>query len=192
MGKRAIVFVIAALAQFSAAEAQTSAKSRDRANAGSERSADLTTATYGDWQLRCRNVPGNEEAKRKPIRLCEVIQSVILRGGSGPFAQLAFGKPAPGQPLMFTTVLPVNITFPSTVRIAVDEKDQQPAELAWTRCLPGGCFASIQANEQFLKKWRAQEAAGRFTFTSGAGQDVTLPFSFRGLDRALEALAKEG
>lgn len=120
------------------------------------------------------------------------MQSVIIQGQSAPFAQLAFGKPTASDPMLFTLVLPTNVAFPSTVRIAVDEKDSQPVELAWTRCLPGGCFASVATKDDFLKRWRAQEEAGRLMFKNGSGQDITLPFSFRGLARALDALAKEG
>ncbi len=117
---------------------------------------------------------------------------MIIQGQSAPFAQLAFGKTGPNEPLQFSTVLPTNVSFPSTVRIAVDDKDKQPVELAWTRCIPGGCFASIATKDDFLKRWRAQEEAGRFTFKNGGGQDLTIPFSFRGLARALDALAREG
>lgn len=156
-----------------------------------ETGADLMTATYGDWQLRCRNaIPGSANQPAIP-RTCEVTQSVIIQGQSQPFAQLAFGKPSPNDALFFTTVLPINISFPSTVRITMDEKDAQPVELAWTRCIPGGCFASVSVKDDALKRWRAKDDAGRFTFKNSAGQDVTLPFSFRGLSRALDALAKE-
>lgn len=161
------------------------------AGAAADTGADLMTATYGDWQLRCRNaVPATAGQPAIP-RTCEVTQSVVFQGQSAPFAQLAFGKPSPNEPLFFTAVLPINISFPSAVRIATDEKDAQPVDLAWTRCMPGGCFASLALKEDVLKRWRAKEDAGRFTFKNSASQDVTLPFSFRGLSRALDALAKE-
>jgi invasion protein IalB len=76
------------------------------------------------------------------------------------------------------------------VRIAIDEKDAQPVEIAWTRCLPAGCFASLALKDDLLKRWHAQNESGRLTFKNGAGQDMTLPFSFRGLARALDALGK--
>lgn len=175
------------LAQAGIASAQTS----KAAPAAPDLGADVTTATFGDWQLRCRKlpVPAGQPAA-KPV--CEVVQSVIIQGQSAPFAQLAFGKTAPTEPLMFTAVVPTNITLPSTLKIAVDEADKQPVDLAWTRCMPGGCFASVATKDDLLKKWRAQNDSGRFLFKNSAGQDLTVPFSFRGLSRALDALAKEG
>jgi invasion protein IalB len=161
------------------------APSQDKPAAG-DQEADLTTATFGDWQLRCQKAGAGQPTQRS----CEVIQSLIIQGQTAPFAQLGFARLAPNDPLFFTAVVPTNVTFPSTVRIAIDEKDTQPVEIAWTRCLPAGCFASLALKDDLLKRWHAQNESGRITFKNGAGQDMTLSFSFRGLARALDALGK--
>jgi invasion protein IalB len=151
--------------------------------------AEVTTASFGDWQLSCRLTP---VATGQPSRrMCEVLQSVILQGQTAPFAQLGFGKMTPAEPLFFTAVVPPNVTFPSSVKLAIDENDKQPVEVAWTRCLPGGCFASLAVNDDVMKRWRAQNEGGRLMFKNGAGQDLVVPISFKGLARALDALAKE-
>lgn len=168
------------------------AKGAAAAAAAQDGSAEMTTATFGDWQLRCRNPAAATGGQPAAQRSCEVVQSVVIQGQSAPFAQLAFGKAPPADALFFTAVLPTNIALPSAVRFLIDDADKQPVELAWTRCLPGGCFASIATKDDFLKRWRAQNEGGRFIFKSAAGQDVTVPFSFRGLSRALDALAKQG
>jgi invasion protein IalB len=151
--------------------------------------AEVTTASFGDWQLSCRLTPVADGQPSR--RLCEVLQSVILKGQTAPFAQLGFGKMTPADPLFFTAVVPPNVTFPSSVKLAIDENDKQPVEVAWTRCLPGGCFASIAVNDDVMKRWRAQNEGGRLMFKNGAGQDLVVPISFKGLARALDALAKE-
>lgn len=184
-----LLATVGLFAQAGIASAQTAAPKA--APAATDPSADVTTATFGDWQLRCRKPPSAAgQPAAKPV--CEVVQSVVIQGQSAPFAQLAFGKTAATEPLMFTAVVPTNITLPSTLRIALDENDKQPVELAWTRCMPGGCFASVATKDDIMKKWRAQNETGRFLFKNSAGQDLTVPFSFRGLSRALDALAKEG
>jgi invasion protein IalB len=127
-------------------------------------SADMTTATYGDWLLRCRQTPG-----QKPPRNCEVVQSLVAQGQTAPVAQLAFGRLAEKGPLYFTAVVPINVSFPSAVRIAFDEKDPTPVVLAWTRCLPGGCFASVELTDDVLARWRARNEAG-VGFRNGDGQ----------------------
>ena len=151
--------------------------------------AEMTTASFGDWQLSCRLTPvaGGQPGQR----FCEGLQSVILQGQTAPFARLGFGKMTPAEPLFFTAVVPTNVTFPSIVKIAIDENDKQPVEVAWTRCLPSGCFASIAVNDDVIKRWRTQNQGGRLMFKNGAGQDLVVPISFKGLARALDALAKE-
>jgi invasion protein IalB len=151
--------------------------------------ADVTTASFGDWQMICRMT--NAGGAQPPRRICEVLQSVVLKGQTAPFAQLGFGRLEPGAPLTFTAVVPVNISFPSSVRVAVDGADKQPLEAAWTRCLPSGCFASVTANNDILKRWQAQDRSGWLMFKSGTSQDLRVPVSFKGLARALDALAKE-
>ena len=148
---------------------------------------DTTTATFGDWTLRCRLTSTAQASSRS----CELVQSVVLQGQTAPIAQLAFGRLAADKPLFLTAVLPNNITFPSAVRITIDEKDTKPVDLAWTRCLPAGCFASYEMTDAVLARWRGQNEAGRLVFKNGAGQDTVLPISFRGLARALDALGKD-
>jgi invasion protein IalB len=148
--------------------------------------ADMTTATFGDWMLRCR--PNDLPATGKS---CEVVQSVVVQGQTSPFAQLAFGRIAPGDPLMFTAVVPPNVTFPSLLKVAMDEKDTQPVEVSWARCLPGGCFANFAVPSDVLTRWRTKDEGGRIVFKNGAGQDMAVAISFRGLGRALDALARE-
>ena len=111
----------------------------------------------------------------------------VLQGQTAPLAQLALGRPAPTAPLYFTAVVPINVTFPSTVRIAIDEHDAQPTALEWTRCLPSGCFASVALTDDALARWRARTKGGRLIFRNGAGQDTVVPMSFNGFGRAVEA-----
>lgn len=144
-----------------------------------------TTATFGDWVLRCQKTAAPAR------RICEVLQSVMIKAQSAPFAQIVFGKPTPTDALHLTVAVPINISLPSSVRVAADEKDQQPIELSWTRCVPGGCVADAAPREDLLKRWRALSEPGRVTFKNAVGQDVIMPISFRGLAQALDALAKE-
>lgn len=145
-----------------------------------------TTATYGDWTLRCETAAGE-----KPRHLCEVIQTMQVQGQQAPVAQVAFGRPEGTTELHLIAVLPVNVVFPSTVRIGVDEKDPRPMELQWRRCMPGGCFADVAANEEAIGRWRTATAPGRLQFRDATGRDVALPVSFRGLAQALDGLGKQ-
>jgi invasion protein IalB len=145
-----------------------------------------TTATYGDWVLRCqRQGEGNQATKA-----CEVVQSLQLQGQTAPIVQIAIGRPAPKDPLKIALVIAPNVSFPSSPLLAVDEKDPQPASLTWRRCLPGGCMADAVIKDDILKRWRAQNERGRLQVKDAADRDMVLPFSFRGLAEALDALNK--
>src|SRR6202795_2869583 len=146
-----------------------------------------TTASFGDWVMRCRridNTPGSATS-------CEVAQTLQVQG-QGPIAEIAFGSP-PGKDasagMRVVVVLPNNVTLAGPVLMSIDEKDK-PVELTYRRCLPAGCFADTDAKDEILARWRTQAGRGRLAFKDGANRDITLPFSFRGLAQALDAMAK--
>ena len=122
-----------------------------------------TTASFGDWVLRCQKVEG-----AAVTRLCEVAQSLMVKGQSAPVAQIAMGRSSP-----------------------LGDKPEQAMALAWKRCLPMGCFADVELTDDLMKRLRASAEGPRLGFTDGAGRDLALPFSLSGLPQALDALAKE-
>ena len=148
-----------------------------------------TTASFGDWVVRCRRIdqaPGNATA-------CEVAQTLQAQG-QGPIAEIAFGHP-PGKDatsrerMRVVVVLPNNVTLSGPVLMSVDEKDK-PIELSFRRCLPSGCFADAEPSDDVLVRWRGQDGRGRLAFKDGGNRDIVLPFSFRGLAQALDAMSK--
>ena len=143
-----------------------------------------TTANFGDWTLRCSFV---ENAGQR-VRLCEVIQSLTLQGQTSPFLQIALGRVSPKEPTKLTVVVPNNISFPSVVRFSIDDKDTSPIDLAWRRCLPGGCYADADLKDEQIDRWKQQSEKGQLQFEDAAGRKVTLPFSFRGLSQSIDAL----
>lgn len=150
----------------------------------------LTTASFGDWVLRCQRLGEPDKA----VRVCEVSHAIQVQGQAAPIAQLAVGR-APGEAaLRLTVVVPVSVSFPSSPRMGLEEKDGRDGaglDLAWRRCIPLGCVADGTAREELLKRWRASSETGRLVFKDAGGRDVVIPVSMRGFDQALEALARE-
>jgi invasion protein IalB len=144
-----------------------------------------TTATYGDWTLRCVRLG---EAANSP-RGCEVVQSLALRGQQQPFAQVALGIAAKGEPLRFSIVVPLSVSFALAPQLK--EGDTSLLGLAWRRCAPTGCFADGQLSADMLQKLRARTEPFQLGYRDAADQDVTLAISPRGLVQSLDALAKE-
>lgn len=145
----------------------------------------VTTASYGDWTARCEKGAGDGAQ-----RICEAVQTVQLPNQQVAVAQIAFGHAANGEPLKLVVVLPVDVWFPSSVKVQAGEKDANAVELNWRRCLPVGCFAESAASDEAARRWRGETGKGRITYKDGVNRDVSLPVSFRGLAQALDALAK--
>lgn len=146
----------------------------------------MTTAVFGDWMLRC--VKGAEAAP--PV--CEIVQSIVVEGQQAPIAQIALGRVEASKPMNLTVVLPNNVTLLSTPRLMLEDADKKPADLAWQRCVPAGCFSSMEAGEELLARWAKAPKPGKLVFVEGGGQPVALPFSLRGFTQALGALSKPG
>lgn len=144
-----------------------------------------TSATYGDWILRCaRGQDG--------VRICELDQPFQMQGQQGLYAQMIVTRGTGKDSFRALFEVAPNLSFPSTVKVGVDEKDTAPIELSWRRCLPGpGCFADADVKDDVVKKWRTAAGPGRITFKDSAGRETPINFSFHGLPQALDALAKE-
>ncbi len=146
-----------------------------------------TVASFGDWALRC--VRQGEGAQ--VTRMCEVTQNIQAQGQQGPLAQIAFGRVQRTDPLRLTAVLPSNVSFPSVVKVMMDEKDTQPFDMAWARCVPGACVAFGEPAQAVIQRFRARTEPARLVFKDSSGRDIAVPLSFRGLSQALDAMAKE-
>lgn len=145
-----------------------------------------TTASYGDWVLRCQRIGEGD----KVARLCEVAQVIQVANQSAPIAQIAIGRVPGDTSLHLTLLTPVNLIFPNEIRVA-PPAGKPMLELELRRCLPGGCFAESRVTDEQLKALSVAEGQGKIGFKDAAGQTVQLPFSPRGLQQALAGLARE-
>lgn len=144
-----------------------------------------TSASYGDWVLRCQRIGEGDKAQR----VCEVAQMIQVQNRRDPIAEIALGRLATDSALRLTAALPPSVSFPSTVEVASATGDAA-VQLQWRRCVPGGCFADGVPGDEALRAWRGSTGGGKLTFKDAGGHAVTLPLSFRGLAQALDALAK--
>lgn len=142
-----------------------------------------TTASFGDWVMRC----DASSAKR----VCEVAQMMTIQGQSAPVAQIAIGRPAKGEALRLTVVLPTNVMLTIKPKVFEEKNDRFATELSWLRCIPGGCIANAPIADDLAARLGARTAPGGIAFQDAAEREVVLPLSFRGLTQALAALNKE-
>lgn len=149
-----------------------------------------TTATYGNWTLRCVKIPGEGKAAATS---CEVVQTVQMQGQSQPVAQVAIGRLPNDKTLIMTAVVPVNISLPGQIHLSGNGKsgseEKGGVTLSLTRCLGGGCFAEARPDDATLKVLR-NGTDGELRFADAGRRMVALPLSWQGLDQALKALDK--
>lgn len=146
-----------------------------------------TTASYGDWTLRCNR----RIDLTPPRRFCEMALIVQKPGEASAQGQVAVGRVARNEPLKVTAVLPPNVAFKTAPKLVTDGKDAVSIELAWTRCLSGACYSDAPLSEEALSKLRSRTEAGRIDYRDGTDRGASLPVSFRGFSQALDALARE-
>jgi invasion protein IalB len=157
------------------------ADSKDPAPVGTE--PQTTSATYGDWTLRCSRTGD-------AARVCEVALAFQLQGQQSPFAQLAIGHVAAKDPMHATFLVTPNVAFPSNVKLSADDKDTQPVELNWATCIAAACRADGEFKDDQLKRWKALAAPAKLQFKDSTGRELAIPVSTRGLAQALDALPK--
>lgn len=143
-----------------------------------------TTATYDDWTVRCTAGAGTP-----PQKLCDMEQLFQLKGKEQPFSRVVIARQGKGKPLRLIAQLPVNVFMASGVKIEIGGKDAGLSG-AFTRCLPGGCFAAIEIADAALRQLLAAGAPARIVYANAAEQPVAIPLSFKGFSRAFEALQK--
>jgi invasion protein IalB len=146
-----------------------------------------TTASFGDWTLRCDRLAD----ATPPRRMCELGLVVQNAGDQSVLAQIAVGRPATGEPLRLTAVLPANITVAVTPKLIIDGKEAGSLDLAWVRCLPGGCIATAVVSDDLLRKLKASPTPGHIEYHDAASREIKLPISLRGFGEAFDALGKE-
>lgn len=146
-------------------------------------SPDSTTETFGDWTLACSTVPSTKE------RACEVGITIAVRGQTAPVARIAIGRQIKDKPMRMVALVPANVSIAPGVAIAIDA-GKVALSLPFKSCMPGGCFAETNLGKDEIQTLRLRTNPGQILFSDPSGKPVALDLPFKGLDQALDALAK--
>lgn len=140
---------------------------------------DRTTASYGDWTLRCQQAAGAEG------RSCDVMLTVLDQRAQ-PLVQLVMRRgPGPAN-LVLTAQVGVSATVSEPARLLVGET--AISTLPFQRCLVQGCFAEVQQEEAQITGAAGQAEALQLQYRNGEGAPLAFPIPLRGLAAALQAL----
>jgi invasion protein IalB len=167
-----------------AAPAQHSAQAPAAATAAVQE-PQRTTATYGDWVLRCEILPGPPAQKN-----CDMEQLAQVQGQTNPISRVAIPLPIKGEAPKLFVQLPVNASFAAPIKIMTDGKDAG-VTTPFRRCVPAGCFGELDLKDDLQKKFRAAGEPGKIVFNDASDHEVAIPLSFKGFAQAYEALLKQ-
>lgn len=85
-------------------------------------------------------------------------------------AQIALGRLSVKDALRLTIALPPNVSLPSGVRVGIDGEDENPPDLAWRRCLLGGCVAEADVRDDLPHARLTRSATGQIRYAVASGQ----------------------
>ncbi|MBV1795702.1 invasion associated locus B family protein [Siccirubricoccus sp. G192] len=140
-----------------------------------------TTASYGDWVLRCELPPGTEEGT------CEVTQTILDQRGQS-LAHITMRRTTPPAQSSISISVQVGTSTTVTEPLRLSMEGQPALMLAFRRCLPRGCFAETQPSDAELGSLTHRAGPAKLEYHDGDGQVLSLPISLRGLANALGAL----
>lgn len=143
-----------------------------------------TSASYGDWIMRCQRLGDGSDAER----VCEVAQLIRAQDQQNPVAEVAIGRLKKTDPLHLTIVLPVNIALSTPPSLSLNGKDVDGLNFVWLKCLPGGCYANALLTDDVVRRWKDETDARRIIWNDGSGRESAVGLSFNGLGSALNAL----
>ena len=144
-----------------------------------------TTASYGDWVVRCEVTAGPP-----PQKNCDMEQLAQVQGQPNPISRAAIPLPPKGEPPKLFIQLPINVSFAAPLKIVADSKDAGVSS-PFRRCVLAGCFAEFELKDDLQKKFRAAAEPGKILYKDAADRDVAIPLSFKGFAQAFEALLKQ-
>ena len=140
-----------------------------------------TTATYGDWTVRCE--------MQNNANICEMAQTMQIKGRPQPISQIAIGRQTKNGPLNAVFEVPIDVWLPDGVELITDQK-QANITAKFTRCVPVGCFAEAEVGAAEIKELRGLKKNGKLQFKDARKQLIAIPVSFKGFGDAYDALQK--
>jgi invasion protein IalB len=136
-------------------------------------------SVHNDWQVRCDTPPGAQGEQ------CALIQSVTAEDRANVGLTVIVLKTADQKSRLMRVVAPVGVLLPSGLGLKIDTADVGRA--GFVRCLPNGCVAEVQMDENLLKTLRSGTAATFIIFQTPE-EGIGFPMSLKGFGDGLDKL----
>ena len=136
-------------------------------------------SVHGDWQIRCDTPPGAQGEQ------CALIQSVTAEDRPNVGLTVIVLKTADQKSRLMRVLAPLGVLLPSGLGLKIDATDVGRA--GFVRCLPNGCVAEVQMNEDLLKQLRSGQQATFIIFQTPE-EGIGIPMGLKGFGEGFDKL----
>jgi invasion protein IalB len=136
-------------------------------------------SVHADWQIRCDTPPGAQGEQ------CALIQSVTAEDRPNVGLTVIVLKTADQKSRLMRVLAPLGVLLPSGLGLKIDKTDVGRA--GFVRCLPNGCVAEVQMDENLLKQLRSGQSATFIIFQTPE-EGIGIPMSLKGFGEGFDKL----
>jgi invasion protein IalB len=136
-------------------------------------------SVHGDWQIRCDTPPGAQGEQ------CALIQSVTAEDRPNVGLTVIVLKTADQKSRLMRVLAPLGVLLPSGLGLKIDKTDVGRA--GFVRCLPNGCVAEVQMDDNLLKQLRSGQSATFIIFQTPE-EGIGIPMSLKGFGEGYDKL----
>jgi invasion protein IalB len=136
-------------------------------------------SVYGDWQIRCDTPPGAHGPQ------CALMQSVTAEDRPNVGLTVIVLKTADHKSRLMRVVAPLGVLLPSGLGLEIDH--QNVGRAGFVRCLPNGCIAEVNMDDNLLKEMRNGQTSTFIIFQSPE-EGIGFPMSLKGFGEGFDKL----
>lgn len=140
-----------------------------------------TITTYQDWKLTCPSIVGGAPT-------CNMTQDIVQAQTGRVVVRLAYGQAAAAG--NFVVVVPLDVLLPAGLGLGVGENGAAPVQVPYQTCDQQGCMAFVPMTPELTAALASNEG-GRIIFAGLDEKALTVNFSLKGYNDALDALNAE-
>lgn len=136
-------------------------------------------AEYGDWQMSCDTPPGAS------FEQCAIIQNVLAEDQPNVGLSVIVLRTADREARLLRVLAPLGVLLPNGLGLNVDGTDM--GRVAFVRCLPNGCIAEVELDEDIIKVL-SEGTTAIFVVFKTPEEGVGIPVSLDGFAEGFTAL----
>src|SRR3954468_24134231 len=136
-------------------------------------------SVHGDWQVRCDTPPGAQAEQ------CALIQSVTAEDRPNVGLTVIVLKTADQKSRLLRVLAPLGVLLPSGLGLKIDKTDVGRA--GFVRCLPNGCVAEVQMDDNLVKQLRTAKTATFIIFETPE-EGIGIPMGLKGFGEGFDKL----